>query len=452
VSRILYFTLVAFLLVSCASGASQTTASPTQPLETAVAPVKPSPTAPPEPSAPLVADLQGHTWYLETFKDAQGNQTPILAGSQITVEFRVDGTVGGSAGCNTYSGSYQVDGDKLQIGQLASTMMACLDPAGLMEQETAYLQVLSDAASFRLVDSMLDLLDDAGQVVLVYTETPPATAQPPASTGEVPASISQEGLENAVYRLDSTASGGVQLTDGVYTEPAAPGSESQTRVELSEWIAYGLLPDGQTAAAVILISSGGGSGTFYHLALMTDASGQAVNNATAFLGDRVVIHSLGFEDGKIVVDLTRQGPEDPMCCPTQRMLEVYAYQDGELVKVSSVGVAGESLAGGVWRWEEFQSSDDTLVKPENPEAYTLEFLPDGKLSVQADCNRANGIYKVDGSLITLEVLAMTKAACPPGSLSDKYVEYLNNVVSYVFQDGDLYLALKFDSGIMKFTR
>jgi heat shock protein HslJ len=105
----------------------------------------------------------------------------------------------------------------------------------------------------------------------------------------------------------------------------------------------------------------------------------------------------------------------------------------------------------VWQWSEFQSSDETVVKPENPEAYTLEFLPDGKLAAQADCNRAMGTYTVDGSLITLEVLGMTKAACPPGSLSDQYIEYLNNVVSYVFQDGDLYLALKFDSGILKFT-
>ena len=114
-------------------------------------------------------------------------------------------------------------------------------------------------------------------------------------------------------------------------------------------------------------------------------------------------------------------------------------------------VAGDSLTGVVWTWVEFQSSDETVVKPEDPAAYTLEFLPDGKLSLQADCNRATGTYTVDGSSLTLEVMGMTKAACPPGSLSDQYLEYLNNVVSYVFRDGNLYLALKFDSGIMEFA-
>jgi len=199
--------------------------------------------------------------------------------------------------------------------------------------------------------------------------------EPTASTGDVPGSISQEGLQNAVYRLDTTASGTVQLTDGEYVASAAPGSQSQTKVDLSDWFAYGLLPDGQTAAAVILVSSSGGSGTFYHLALMADASGQAVNLATTFLGDRVIIHALNFDESKIVVELTRQGPEDAMCCPTQRMLEVYAYQDGELVKVSSVEMAGPSLTGVVWQWAEFQSSDESLVKPDDPEAYTLQFLP-----------------------------------------------------------------------------
>jgi len=71
--------------------------------------------------------------------------------------------------------------------------------------------------------------------------------------------------------------------------------------------------------------------------------------------------------------------------------------------------AGESLSGLVWQWQEFQSSDDTVVKPENPEAYTLEFLADGTLAVGADCNRATGTYTVDGSLLILEVTAMTMA-------------------------------------------
>jgi heat shock protein HslJ len=461
--------IVGLLLVSCASGATQTpavtpasaeteppvvAADPTEPAE-----VVPSPAEPPvvaaKPTEPLddqpLAVLPGVVWYLQAYLEAGKDLSPVLAGSQVTAEFGFDGTLSGTGGCNRYSGGYELDGAQIQIGPLASTMMACLEPAGLMEQESAYLKALEGAASYRLEEGKLELLDPAGQVILVFSKTPPATDPAAGQPMEPPASLALEGLKNATYQVEFTNSGLAPLKDGVYSEPAAAGSAAQTTVTLTDSIAYGLLPDGQTAAAVILATSTGGSGTFYQLALVTDADGTPVNIANTFLGDRIIVHSLAFEEGKLAVELTRQGPDDPMCCPTQRMLEVYAYQDGELAKVSSVAVAAPSLTGVVWQWQEFQSSDETIVKPENPEVYTVEFLTDGKLSIQADCNRAMGTYTVDGSLLTLEVTGITKAACPPGSLSDQFLRYLSDVVSHVFQEGDLYLALKYDSGIMKFT-
>jgi heat shock protein HslJ len=461
--------LIGLLLVSCASGAPQTAAVTPQPVETKPPVVAANPTEPPEvvanpteapivvanPTEPLddqpLTILPGGVWYLESYLEAGKTLVPVLPGSQVTAEFGLDGTLSGTGGCNRYSGGYKLDGAQIKIGPLASTMMACMEPAGLMEQEGAYLKALEGAASYRLVEGKLELLDSAGQVSLVFSKTPSVTEPAAGQPVETPASLSLEGLKNATYKVEFTASGIAQLKDGKYSEPAAPGSAEVTMVMLTDSLAYGLLSDGQTAAAVILTSNSGGSGTFFQLALVTDADGTPVNIANTFLGDRIIVHSLAFDEGKIVVELTRQGLNDPMCCPTQRMLEVYAYQDGELAKVSSVAVAAPSLTGMVWKWQEFQSSDETLVKPENPQAYTVEFLEDGKLSIQADCNRAMGTYKVDGSSLTMEVAGMTKAACPPGSLSDQFLGYLNNVVSHVFKDGDLYLALKFDSGIMKFT-
>ena len=127
------FIMIGLLLVSCASSAPETPMATVEAVETEPPAAAPSPTVPPSVEPQIASDLTGRVWYLETYKDAQGNQTPLLAGSQITAEFGSDGTLSGSSGCNRYSGSYQVDGDQLQIGALASTMMACLDPAGLKE-------------------------------------------------------------------------------------------------------------------------------------------------------------------------------------------------------------------------------------------------------------------------------------------------------------------------------
>lgn len=47
---------------------------------------------------------------------------------------------------------------------------------------------------------------------------------------------------------------------------------------------------------------------------------------------------------------------------------------------------------------------------------------------------------------------MTLAMCPPESLSDQYIKYLGEVVSYVFDGGSLALALRYDTGIMTFIK
>jgi heat shock protein HslJ len=118
--------------------------------------------------------------------------------------------------------------------------------------------------------------------------------------------------------------------------------------------------------------------------------------------------------------------------------------------VYQVRPAGPELVGTMWTWIESKDSNDNTLTANSPD-YTITFLPDGKLNIQADCNRASGSYKVSGSQLQIEVGAMTLAECPPGSLSDLFVHDLGKVVSYLYDGGDLVLTLKMDSGIMKFS-
>jgi heat shock protein HslJ len=110
-----------------------------------------------------------------------------------------------------------------------------------------------------------------------------------------------------------------------------------------------------------------------------------------------------------------------------------------------------ALTGVLWEWQEFQGSDDTIVRPDDPTHYTVEFLPEPKMAIRADCNRAVGDYAVDGPKIDLRVGGVTRAMCPPGSLMDRFLRDLDQVNSHVFRDGKLYLALPVDTGILEFT-
>jgi hypothetical protein len=145
--------------------------------------------------------------------------------------------------------------------------------------------------------------------------------------------LTTESLQNAEYQTEWTPEGTVRLESGEYRAPAAPGSASEIVIALTEHIAVGEL-DGQPAAAVILYSSGGGSGTFYELHVIVDRDGQPYDVAWTQLGDRVQISSLAIEGDEIIVDMVTHGPEDPMCCPTQQVVQTYALQGEELIKTS----------------------------------------------------------------------------------------------------------------------
>ena len=93
----------------------------------------------------------------------------IIIGSEITATFADEGTLSGSAGCNTYNASYTTDGDAIEIDAPSSTKMLCPEPEGVMDQEAAYLAALPTAAAFRVSGGLLELLSAEGSAVVTYT-------------------------------------------------------------------------------------------------------------------------------------------------------------------------------------------------------------------------------------------------------------------------------------------
>jgi heat shock protein HslJ len=107
------------------------------------------------------AELAGTRWVLEAH-GKPGALKQVLEGAEITADFEADGEVSGSAGCNQYSATYAIAGKELTFAQLAFTEMACLEPAGVMEQEQAFLSALQGVQQFKLADGQLQLLTADG--------------------------------------------------------------------------------------------------------------------------------------------------------------------------------------------------------------------------------------------------------------------------------------------------
>ena len=137
------------------------------------------------------------------------------------------------------------------------------------------------------------------------------------------------------YRSPWLKAGQVTLAQGVYRAPAVPGSAAELVVRLTDWQTFGALA-GKEAGAVVLVTQTGGTGTFYDLALLVPERNGWVNSDLVLLGDRVDIHALVIRDNQVVVDMTTQGPQDPMCCPTLRVERRFAVQGGKLVAIGTM--------------------------------------------------------------------------------------------------------------------
>ncbi len=100
---------------------------------------------------PTMDPLDDTSWELYAYRKSR----PIV-GLTLTISFE-DGQFHGSAGCNSYGGSYEVDEGKIAVSEIFATLMACSEPEGLMEQETIFLQFLGSAQRFEIVDGQLHI-------------------------------------------------------------------------------------------------------------------------------------------------------------------------------------------------------------------------------------------------------------------------------------------------------
>lgn len=135
-------------------------------------------TATEPPSAP-VTPLTGK-WQLVFFINQallNHSYAPVLPGTIISATFGSDGHLTGSAGCNTYDTTYTETEENaaknaLEISSPIATQQFCAAPTGIMDQENAYLALLSTAASYQVSSNRLEIFDKQGQKIMVFIRWP----------------------------------------------------------------------------------------------------------------------------------------------------------------------------------------------------------------------------------------------------------------------------------------
>ena len=153
---------------------------------------------------------------------------------------------------------------------------------------------------------------------------------------EPSAALTVETLKNAEYQSEWPAGGAAKLADGIYREKYMEGAASELVIVLiPDMHAFGDLDgDGVEDAAVVLATSGGGSGTFISLEAVINDNGTPNHAATVLLGDRVQVKSVAVESGEITVDMVTHGPDDPLYRPTLEVTQKYKLSGDTLVHIS----------------------------------------------------------------------------------------------------------------------
>jgi heat shock protein HslJ len=114
------------------------------------------------PGAGADRDVRG-AWRIE-----QARTEPMLDKRLARLDFGTDGRLTGHTSCNRLSAPYTLQGDRIEIGRVVTTRMACVRL--LMEQEDRVLTALELARTARVrPDGLLELRDEDGRGVLRAT-------------------------------------------------------------------------------------------------------------------------------------------------------------------------------------------------------------------------------------------------------------------------------------------
>jgi heat shock protein HslJ len=111
--------------------------------------------------AAATASLENTYWKLMPLGDAPLLVSPDRPEPHLILN-SINQRASGSGGCNRFSGTYQLNGDRLKLGAMTATLMACADG---METERSFLNALGRARRWKITGQRLDLLDNAGNVI-----------------------------------------------------------------------------------------------------------------------------------------------------------------------------------------------------------------------------------------------------------------------------------------------
>jgi heat shock protein HslJ len=343
--------------------------------------------APPAPAGKAVLGLPGTEWELETISVTSVN---LVEGTKITLIFDEE-SLGGTAGCNHYFGSYSLDENRISIGGIGSTLMYCGDP-GVMEQESLYLSILGEAASVRIDGDKLTLFDAAGAECLIFIgmkEEPPVVSALPKTEWQLQTIGSKDGTASSVVS-------GTSVTL-VFDDEGVSGSAGCNRYFGSYTV------HGNT------ISVGAIGSTKMHC-----GEAGVMDQEQRYIATLAEIVSFGIDSDRLTL-FDEQG--------NVRLVFAFAPPEAPLTKT---------------HWMLDSITEDTTVTQITGDRVITAVFDDVRISGTGGCNSYSAEYHIDGDEMTITDPIRTLVYCMPETLMElesRYFSLLPQMAGYTI-DGD----------------
>jgi heat shock protein HslJ len=108
-------------------------------------------------------------WYVKALIFNKTPKVPVrLTGIQLT--FYNNGSFAGYDSCNPYTGQWKADEKRITISRIESPANYCTEPPGVMEQESEYFALLTNASYYLVNGEDMVMSDETGKDGLVFKQ------------------------------------------------------------------------------------------------------------------------------------------------------------------------------------------------------------------------------------------------------------------------------------------
>lgn len=405
------------------------------------------------------SDLVDTAWEVVSYNNGREAVVGLIAGTEITANFGIEGDLTGNAGCNQYFTDFTAADGNIEMGEIGTTLRFCVEPPGVMEQESEYLAALAAATTYSLLGNQLYLRTADDQLAVVMNRIVAIDLPEPAPAAPM-------GRVTAPQGLNLRSGPGINFPVIGF---ARFGDEGEI---------VGRSADGRWWAAAVAAAPGGVAWASADFVIATGADDVPVlaveppvvvvptaaptptppppPTATpapqiSFSADRTEINQgecttlrwsveniqavWVYPQGEPYERFPRAGQGTEEVCPTSTTTyEMRVLQrDGAVVfrqvTINVSGAAPNPLADTRWEVVNYDNGRGALVTPLPGTRLTMEFGADSSLVGSGGCNNYTTAYRVNGNNITIDPPASTQQVCTePEGIMDQEAEFLTNAL------------------------